>query len=73
MGMEERGGFWKKKVVEKVKMLNVGVFLKKTKSIFGVFLINFQKIPFFHRYIGQITCQHSILWCVFFGNLEIQF
>ena len=54
-------------------MLHVGVFLKKTKSIFGVFLINFQKIPFFHRYIGQITCQHSILWCVFFGNLEIQF
>ena len=39
-----------------------GVFeVQKTKSIFGVFLINFQKTHIFHQYVRQITCKHSIL------------
>ena len=31
-GYGAKGGFWQKKVVEKVKMLHVGVFLKQKKQ-----------------------------------------
>eukprot|EP00493_Phyllostaurus_siculus_P003760 UN03775 len=34
---------------------------RNNKSIFGVFLINFQKTFIFHRYVRQITCKQSIL------------
>ena len=47
-GYGAKGGFWQKKVVEKVKMLHVGVFLKqKNKINIRGFLNKFSENTFF--------------------------
>ena len=47
-GYGHKGGFWQKKVVEKVKMLHVGVFLKqKNKINIRGFLNKFSENTFF--------------------------
>ena len=46
---------------------------QNSKSIFGVFLINFQKTLIFHRYVMQITCKQSILRADFFECLKSHF
>ena len=56
--MEERADFEKKTDEKNNEFVTCrGVFeSKKTKSIFGVFLILFLKMLIFHRYVRPITC-----------------
>ena len=69
------GVFLTKNVVKKDENVTCrGVFEEgKQKTIFGVFLRNFQEMLKFHRYVRPITCQQSILRGDFFQYLQMQF
>ena len=67
-GYGAKGGFWQKKVVEKVKMLHVGVFLKqKNKINIRGFLNKFSENTFFspiHRpnYLSTFDVMVCFFW-----------
>ena len=68
------GVFLTKNVVKKDENVTCGgVFEEEKKTIFGVFLMNFQEMLKFHRYVRPITCQQSILRGDFFQYLQMQF